>query len=456
MLTPISTNISSPVRPALESPTHKQCHSAESKKLDVELAAKVKSLKDGAKARKESKGPILKRKMACATCRRRKLRCDAARPRCSTCARSQASAEAAGHPSAVPPGPCSYDCDSHDEPVPNRFFANGSFHSLTFHSHPRMPMTPGFGMPGPYDAMTGAPMVDSLNYLPPTSPHGVWAYGDFPMTPSRVPGPGCNPSSCHTTPLITTPTRPTFLTSTPMRRIISPSLAINSTPVQEHDVFYSPPAHEQWTPSSAMSTDSVYYSPMVASLSEGLASVSGLSSAASTPSLASTRAIRSPFHMSQDIGTPLSMPPTTPISDSFDVHSLGPPMVPRATLSPHEQQIKCTNFLQSLEPMPYNLIDFSGAGALHVDATAMMPSPMMSTDSVEIMAGNDLGLINGGAFDGKLQDPFSTFSGLEMPDASLLASAGAADMSGMTLTSAMPTDMFVSAANTPVAPEWVA
>lgn len=73
MLTPISTNISSPVRPALESPTHKQCLSAESKKLDVELAAKVKSLKDGAKARKESKGPILKRKMACATCRRRKV-----------------------------------------------------------------------------------------------------------------------------------------------------------------------------------------------------------------------------------------------------------------------------------------------------------------------------------------------------------------------------------------------
>lgn len=74
MLTPISTNTSSPVRPGLESPTHKLCRSAESKKLDVELAAKVKSLKDGAKARKESKGPILKRKMACATCRRRKVR----------------------------------------------------------------------------------------------------------------------------------------------------------------------------------------------------------------------------------------------------------------------------------------------------------------------------------------------------------------------------------------------
>ncbi|TKY86126.1 hypothetical protein EX895_004951 [Sporisorium graminicola] len=439
MLTPINTNTSSPVRPGLDSPTHKLCRSAETKKLDVELAAKVKSLKDGAKTRKESKGPILKRKMACATCRRRK-----------------ASAEAAGHPSAVPPGPCSYDCDSHDEPVPNRFFANGSFHSLTFHSHPRMPMTPGFGVPGPYDGLTGAPMVDSLNFLPPTSPHGVWAYGDFPMTPSRVSGPGCYPSSCHNTPLVTTPTRPTFLTSTPMRRIISPSLAINSTPIQEHDVFYSPPSHEQWTPSSAMSTDSVYYSPMVASLSEGLASASGLSSAASTPSLASTRAIRSPFPLSQDLGTPLSMPPTTPISESFDVNCLGPPMVPRASLSPQEQQMKCTNFLQSLEPMPYNLIDFTGAGAINADAMNMMAAtPMMSVDSLEIMAGNDLGLINAPAMDGKLQDPFTTFSGLEMPDAVLLANAGAADMSSMTLTSAMPADMFTSASTTPVAPDWV-
>ncbi|EST04720.1 hypothetical protein PSEUBRA_006002 [Kalmanozyma brasiliensis GHG001] len=440
MLTPISTNISSPVRPALESPTHKVCRSVEGKKLDVELAAKAKSLKDGAKARKESKGPILKRKMACATCRRRK-----------------ASAEAAGHPSAVPPGPCSYDCDSHDEPVPNRFFNNGSFHSLTFHNHPRMPLTPGYGMPNPYEAMVGPPMVDSLSFLPPTSPHGVWAYGDFPMTPSRVSGPGCNSSSCHTTPLVTTPTRPTFLTSTPMRRIISPSLAINSTPIQEHDVFYSPPAHEQWTPaSSSMGTESIYYSPMVASLSEGLASVSGLSSAASTPSLASTRAIRSPFPMSQDLGTPLSMPPTTPISENFDVNCLGPPMVPRASLSPNEHQMKCTNFLQSLEPMPYHLIDFTGAGAVHPEAMSMMSTPMMACDSIEIMAGNDLGLINGPALDGKLQDPFTTFSGLEMPDASLLASAGAADMSSLTLTSAMPSDMFVSAATTPVAPEWVA
>ena len=160
--------------------------------------------------------------------------------------------------------------------------------------------------------------------------------------------------------------------------------------------------------------------------------------------------------MSQDLGTPLSMPPTTPISDSFDVNCLGPPMVPRASLSPHEQQIKCTNFLQSLEPMPYNLIDFTGAGA--PDALAMMPTPMMAVDSIEIMAGNDLGLINGPPMDGKLQDPFTTMSGLEMPDATLLAPAGAAEMSNMasmTLTSAMPQDMF-SASTTPVAPEWVA
>ncbi|ETS59625.1 hypothetical protein PaG_06549 [Moesziomyces aphidis] len=443
MLTPISTNTSSPVRPSLESPTHKLCRSAESKKLDVELAAKAKSLKDGAKARKESKGPILKRKMACATCRRRK-----------------ASAEAAGHPSAVPCGPCVYDCDQNDEPVPNRFFANGSFHSLTFHSHPRMPLTPGFGVPAAYDAITGAPMMDSLNYLPPTSPHGVWAWGDFPMTPSRVSGPACNSTSCHTTPMVTTPTRPMLLTSTPMRRIISPSLAINSTPVQEHDVFYSPPSHEQWTPSSAMSTESVYYSPMVSSLSEGLpVSASGISSAASTPLLTSTRSIRSPFPMSQDLGTPMSMPPTTPISDTFDVNCLGPPMVPRTSLSPHEQQMKCANFLQSLEPMPYNLIDFSAPGVMGADGLSVVSTPMMASNSLEIMAGNDLGLINGPCMDGKLQDPFGNMAGLEMPDPSLLASAGAAEMGSMaslTLTSAMPSDMFASASTNPAAPEWVA
>lgn len=343
--------------------------------------------------------------------------------------------------------------------MPNRFFANGSFHSLTFHSHPRMPLTPGFSNPGAYDAITGAPMMDSLSFLPPTSPHGVWAYGDFPMTPSRISGSGCNSSSCHTTPMVTTPTRPALLTSTPMRRIISPSLAINSTPVQEHDVFYSPPSHEQWTPSSAMSTDSVYYSPMVASLSEGLASASGLSSAASTPSLASTRAIRSPFPMSQDLGTPLSMPPTTPCSETFDVNCLGPPMVPRAMLSPHEQQAKCTNFLQSLGPMPYNLIDFTSTNAVNADAFSMVPTPMMAADSIEIMAGNDLGLINGPPMDCKLQEPFTTMSGFELPDATLLANAGAADMSSMapmTLTSAMPSDLFGNATETSAAPEWMA
>ncbi len=63
----------------------------------------------------------------------------------------------------------------------------------------------------------------------------------------------------------------------------------------------------------------------------------------------------------------------------------------------------------------YNLIDFTGAGAVHAEAMSMMSTPMMASDSIEIMAGNDLGLINGPALDGKLQDPFTTFSGLEMP-----------------------------------------
>lgn len=77
MLSPINTNTPSPVK--AESPSLKLSKSAEAKKIsDVELAAKAKAIKDSTKARKESKGPILKRKMACATCRRRKvslLRC---------------------------------------------------------------------------------------------------------------------------------------------------------------------------------------------------------------------------------------------------------------------------------------------------------------------------------------------------------------------------------------------
>ncbi len=86
--------------------------------------------------------------------------------------------------------------------------------------------------------------------------------------------------------------------------------------------------------------------------------------------------------------------------------------------------MKCTNFLQSLEPMPYNLIDFTGAGMLHPEALSMVSTPMKATDSsmssmssMDIMAGNDLGLINGPMMDGKLQDPFTTMSHLGMPDA---------------------------------------
>jgi len=134
-------------------------------------------------------------------------------------------------------------------------------------------------------------------------------------------------------------------------------------------------------------------------------------------------------------------------------------MVPRATLSPYEQQMKCTNFLQSLEPMPINLMDFSGAGMINAEALSMANPPMMPGDSIEIMAGNDLGLINGPFADGKLQDPFMNVSGLEMPDPNLLASAGAVDMSNMgsmMLTSPMPSEIYASAVTTPVAPEWVA
>lgn len=104
--------------------------------------------------------------------------------------------------------------------------------------------------------------------------------------------------------------------------------------------------------------------------------------------------------------------------------------------------------------MPYNLIDFTGGSAMNADALAMVAPPMMAADSVEIMAGNDLGLINVPPMDGKLQDLFSSMSGLEMPDATLLGH-DMSSMASMTLTSAMPTDLFSSASTTPAAPEWV-
>ena len=458
MLTPISTN-TSPVR--VQSSTQKACCSPEGNKAhkDVENACKAKAMKENVRAKKESKGPILKRKMACATCRRRKvsksrhrsldhhehcltlcfltstqqLRCDAARPRCSTCARSQASAEAAGHPSAVPPGPCVYDCDSCDEPPQSRFFANGSFHSLTFHSNFRNQM-----ISDPMDAG-----MESMNILPPTSPYGVWAFGEMPLTPSRA---GVYDTSCNSTPLSSTPTRPNVLTSTPMRRIISPSLTINSTPVQEHhDLFYSPPSQKQWTPSSQpMNLEPMYVSPMVSPMVStfGEAMQYSASSAASTPSLVASRTIRSPFGMVQDLGTPASLAPSTPCSETFgDSCLLGPPIMANqmvSPISPQEQQIKCTNFLQSLEPMPYDLLDFSAA------------NPMCSQDSFAMVGPNDLGLINGPPVETKLQEPFTSASN-DMVELSTM-SMDANSLAHSTLSSAMPID-FTSCSGLPTT-EW--
>lgn len=298
----------------------------------------------------------------------------------------------------MPPGCCVYDADQPEEPV-SRFFPNGSFHSLTFHSQSRMPLTPGYNMPMSYDA--------GVDYMPP-SPHGSWPFADYPATPSR--GAPCNSPSCNGTPMLTTPTRPGMLTSTPMRRLISPALAINSTPIQDHDIFYPSPHHDGWnTPGSSMSTtESMYFSPMVHSLSEGHASMSSMSSATSTPLLVSNRALRSPHPVTMDLGTPLSIAPSTPCSESFDVNCLGPPMMPRAVLSSQEQQLKCTNFLQSMEPMQYGMIDFSSPNHF-----------VVSSPSMEITAGNDLGLVNG-PIDGKLQDAFTNTVSLELDDASLM------------------------------------
>ncbi|PWN49887.1 hypothetical protein IE53DRAFT_369392 [Violaceomyces palustris] len=54
-------------------------------------------------------GPApLRRNMACLTCRKRKLRCDAVKPVCGTCAKSRAVAAAANHPAPIPDGDCVY------------------------------------------------------------------------------------------------------------------------------------------------------------------------------------------------------------------------------------------------------------------------------------------------------------------------------------------------------------
>ena len=54
-------------------------------------------------------GPApLKRNMACLSCRKRKLRCDAVKPVCGTCTKSRAAAAAANHPPPIPDGPCIY------------------------------------------------------------------------------------------------------------------------------------------------------------------------------------------------------------------------------------------------------------------------------------------------------------------------------------------------------------
>ena len=57
-----------------------------------------------------SLGPSpLRRGQACQACRRRKLKCDAARPVCGTCTRSRKAAASANHASPVADGDCVYD-----------------------------------------------------------------------------------------------------------------------------------------------------------------------------------------------------------------------------------------------------------------------------------------------------------------------------------------------------------
>lgn len=63
-----------------------------------------------ANAGQQNFGPSpLRRGMACQSCRRRKLKCDAVRPVCGTCTRSRKAAASANHVSPVPDGDCVYD-----------------------------------------------------------------------------------------------------------------------------------------------------------------------------------------------------------------------------------------------------------------------------------------------------------------------------------------------------------
>lgn len=80
-----------------------------------------------AAAKKPPAQPHLKKQQACLTCKRRKTRCDAVRPICGACSRSQARA-ARGHAltAEVPPGPCTYpDDDAAQDAV--QLDSSGSF-----------------------------------------------------------------------------------------------------------------------------------------------------------------------------------------------------------------------------------------------------------------------------------------------------------------------------------------
>ncbi|PWY99989.1 hypothetical protein BCV70DRAFT_206296 [Testicularia cyperi] len=82
------------------------------------IHASISSDVNGASATPASDllGPApLKRNMACLTCRKRKLRCDAAKPVCGTCAKSRAVAAANNHPPPIPHGDCIYGDSKLDE-----------------------------------------------------------------------------------------------------------------------------------------------------------------------------------------------------------------------------------------------------------------------------------------------------------------------------------------------------
>ncbi|PWN29643.1 hypothetical protein BDZ90DRAFT_230512 [Jaminaea rosea] len=109
-----------PITPPAGSPALSDHQGPIDRRQSESQGAATSTPNDTAPAALGSKAPAqphLKKQQACLTCKRRKTRCDAVRPICGACSRSQARA-ARGHAltAEVPPGPCTYPDDESAQP----------------------------------------------------------------------------------------------------------------------------------------------------------------------------------------------------------------------------------------------------------------------------------------------------------------------------------------------------